>query len=154
HELWRQILFRRIDVRQIWILDPNRLHPQANIKNVLVILVMVQAVSYLDSCSVDRWMMSLFPPAFSICVMLGVVATFVTYLGTRSRMTRASVAGALLFALAVAGMLDYEVEISSMSEWYPSAGEQFLRQFMPARTSRYPGSKVTDLEVFQRATSR
>ena len=153
HELWRQLLSRRFDLRHIRDLDPNRLDPHANIKNILVIVVMLQIVSHLDFYFVERWMMSLFPPAFSICVMLGVVATFATYLGTRSRTTRAVVVCALLFVLAVAGMLDYEVEISSLGDWYPTPGQQIVRQIVPTRGARYPGSRVTDLEVFQRATS-
>jgi hypothetical protein len=153
HELLRQLLSRRIDLRQIRELDPNRLDPHANMKNILVIVVMIQAISYLDFYSVERWMMSLFPPAFSICVMLGVVATIATYLGTRSRTTRAVVVCALLFVLAIAGMLDYEVEISSLADWYPTPGQQLVRQIVPAAAPRYPGTGVTDLEVFQRGTS-
>jgi hypothetical protein len=152
HELWRQLLLRRIDLRQIRDLDPDRLDPHANIKNILVIVVILQVISYLDSYFVERWMMTLFPPAFSICVMLGVVATIATYLGTRSRTTRAVVVCAMLFVLALAGMLDYEVEISSMGDWYPTPGDQLVRQIVPSRGPRYPGSRVTDLEVFQRAT--
>ena len=82
---------------------------------------MIQAVSYLDFYSADRWMMSLFPPAFSICVMLGVVATFATYLGTRSRTTRSRSCARCSLLIALAGMLDYEVEISSLGELVPVA---------------------------------
>ena len=48
HELWRQICERRIDFRQIVDLDPDRLDPHANTKNILVIVAVVLSASYLD----------------------------------------------------------------------------------------------------------
>lgn len=53
HELWRQLWSGKMDLRHIRDLDPNRLDPHANIKNILVIIVMIQAVSYLDFYSVE-----------------------------------------------------------------------------------------------------
>src|SRR5262249_43549129 len=103
--------------------------------------------------SVERWMMSLFPPAFSICVMLGVVATFVTYLGTRSRTTRATVVCTLLLLLALVGMLDYEVEISTLADWYPSPQAQLLSNLALAGSPHDPRGRVTDLVQFQKDTS-
>ena len=153
HELWRQIVSRRIDLRQIRDLDPNRLDPHANIKNILVIVVLIQAVSYVDFYSADRWMMSLFPPAFSICVMLGVVATFATYLGTRSRTARAAVVCTILLLIALVGMLDYEVEISSLGEWYPSPQSQLLSKLAIKRSAQDSGGKLSSLELFQKSTS-
>ena len=153
HELWRQIVSRRIDLRQIRDLDPNRLDPHANIKNILVIVVLIQAASYVDFYSADRWMMSLFPPAFSICVMLGVVATFATYLGTRSRTARAAVVCTILLLIALVGMLDYEVEISSLGEWYPSPQSQLLSKLAIKRSAQDSGGKLSSLELFQKSTS-
>ncbi len=153
HELWRQVVRGKIDFRLIYNLDPNRLDPHANIKNILVILAVIQLISYLDFYSADRWLLSLFSPVFSVCVMLGVVATFTTYLGTRSRTTRLVVASSLLLLVALAGMLDYEVEIRGLHDWYPSAKQQILFDLATVGPDANRGGKVRKLEQFQRTTS-
>ena len=152
HELWRQVTRGKIDLRQIRDLDPNRLDPHANIKNILVILIMIQLISYLDQYSIDRWLRSLFPPAFSICVLFGLVATYATYLGTRSRRTRTLVVCAFLCILALAGMLDYEVEIRNLHDLYPSAHKQLVYNLAPEGSLAGTYGAVTSLEKYQRKT--
>ena len=152
HELWRQLWEGRLDLGQVCNLDPDRLDPHANTKNILVIIAVIWATSYLDQLLGLNWMRSLFPPAFSICVMMGVVATFTTYLGTRSWTIRAITAASILALVAAAGMLDYEVEIRDLHSFYPSASLQIFRQLGLDAADGSHGGHVASLELYQRST--
>ncbi len=63
HELWRQLSRRSFDLQQIRSLDPNRLDPHANTKNILIIVGVLLAVSYIEEYLGLNWMRLLFPPA-------------------------------------------------------------------------------------------
>src|SRR5262249_24968635 len=143
-------------------LDPDRLDPHANTKNILVIVAVPFLVSYVEEfleyfqlvSNPDRlhWIKLVFSPAFSICVMLGVVATFTTFLGTKPWPTRIAVVSALVALVAVAGMLDYEVEVRELHRWYPSAAEQIRLHLGPEATAPPSHEEVADLVNFQRRT--
>jgi hypothetical protein len=150
HELWQQLLRGRIDFRQVVDLDPNRLDPHANTKNILLIIAVIMLVSYVDEYIGGNWIRSLFPPAFSICVMLGVIATFATFLGARRWSTRIAILSAMLVLAAAAGLLEYEVEIRDLHPWYPSAFAQLRHQFSSAEYAKGTGGDVKSLEDYQR----
>ena len=63
-------------------------HPNANTGNILIIVTLVVLFSHVDQYVGAKVAMSPFPPAFSICVTLGVIATFATLLSTRTWFTR------------------------------------------------------------------
>ena len=94
--------------------------------------------------------MSPFPPAFSICVMFGVLATFATFLSTRTWFTRIVSISFLLVLVAASGLLDYDVEIRDLHSWYPSALAQLRRRVSPDPATPPSYSRVTNLESFQR----
>ena len=144
HEFWRQLRERRLDFRRIKNLNPDRLDPHANTKNIMVMIAVILSASYLDEYFGGYGMRSLFPPAFSICVMLGLVATFATFLGTRSTTTRVAFVSALLALVATAGLLDYEVEVRDLHHWYPSALAQLRRRlfFDPSAPRRAEPSRA------------
>ncbi len=151
HEFWRQLLNRRFDLRQIVDLHPDRLDPHANIKNILVIVVFILAGSYFDQYFDGNRIKSLFPAAFSICVMLGVVATFVTYLGTRTRTTRVVVVSTLVALVAAAGCLRYEVEVRDLDPWYPSALAQLQDRLLLRAKRATAGGPARSLEAYQKS---
>ena len=82
--------------------------------------------------------MSPFPPAFSICVMFGVLATLATFLSTRARFTRIVSITGLLALVATGGLLDYDVEMRDLHSWYPSALAQLARRVAIHRSDRRP----------------
>ena len=127
--------------------------PHADTKNIMVIITAVFATSYLDQLLGLHWMRWLFPPAFSICVMLGMIATFAAFLGTRSWNTRLVVAASILAVVAAAGLLDYEVEIRDLHSWYPSAAAQLRSQIGLETAKDSARGKVASLASFQRTTS-
>ena len=106
--------------------------------------------SHLDQYVGAKMAMAPFPPAFSICVMFGVPATFATFLSTRTWFTRIVSISCLLVLVAAAGLLDYDVELRDLDSWYPSAREQLGAGFRldPSNPPSY--SRVTHLESFQR----
>lgn len=146
HELWRQIVERRFDFRQIIGLDRERLDPYANLKNIVLIITAVFLVSYAQR----DLMMRLFPPAFSICVVLGVVATVATWLDTRSWPTRLVIGTVVLGLLAVAGMIDYEVVLKDLERYYPTPTDQLWRKVVADDQKPYASGNVKDLESYQR----
>ncbi len=150
HELLRQLASRRFQFREVLDLDPNRLDPNANTKNIVIIVAILVAASFLEQFVGHELMHAIIPPAFSICVMLGVVATFVTYLGTRRWSARIAVAVVLLAFVAAAGMLSYEVEIRDLHALYPSAFDQIRDQFVLASPAGTPRAGVVNLERFQK----
>jgi hypothetical protein len=152
HEFWRQLVHGRIDFRQLVDLDPNRLDPHANTKNILLIIALIVSASYLDQYVGGDWLRSLFPPAFSICVMLGVVATFATYLGARPWSARVLILTTLAVLAAAGGLLDYEVEIRDLHRWYPSAFAQLRRQLSLDQNATFADGYVKSLEAYQRTT--
>ena len=152
HELCRQLSRGSFDFQQVRSLEPNRLDPNANIKNILMIVGVLFAVSYVEEFGLN-WMRWLFPPAFCICVMLGVVATFATFLSMRSWCMQVTVVSVLLVLLALAGMLEYEVEIYDLHHLYPSAYQQLRRRLSLRESPPITKSGVVSLENFQRGTS-
>ena len=117
-----------------------------------MIVAVVVSASYLDQYFGGYRMRSLFPPAFSICVMLGVVATFATYLGTRSTTTRITVVSALLAVVAAAGLLDYEVEVRDLHSLVPiRACTASSPTLFRCRTQPRPADDVISLEAHQRS---
>ena len=63
------------------------------------------------------------------------------------------VVSTVLALLALAGMLDYEVEIRDIHDRYPSAYQQLRRRLSPRGTTGLPQRGVVSLEDFQRGTS-
>ena len=64
HEFWRQLLSRQFDLRQIIDLHPDRLDPHANVKNILVIVVLIMVASMLTSISTEIASRRCLPPPF------------------------------------------------------------------------------------------
>ena len=151
HEFWRQLLSRQFDLRQIIDLHPDRLDPHANVKNILVIVVLIMVASYVDQYFDGNRIKALFTAAFSICVMLGVVATFVTYLGTRARTTRVVVVSTLVALVAAAGCLRYEVEVRDLDPWYPSALAQLQDRLLLRPKRATSGGPARSLEAYQKS---
>ncbi len=131
HELWRQVVSRQFQLQQVLDLAPDRLDPHANAKNILVIVGVLLAASFLEPLVGHDRMHRIIPPAFSICVMLGVVATFTTYLGMKRWPARIAVVFVMLALMAATGTLSYEVEVRDLSAWYPSAFNQLRDQVIP-----------------------
>lgn len=150
HVVWQQLLSRRIDLRQLRDPDPDRLDPHANTKNILIVLVAVFVVSYLAPSGVRRF----FPPAFSLCVLLGVAATTATWLETRSPRMRAAIGVAGLFLVAMAGVLDYEVILDDLRDRYPPAYAQIVRRLVGDGTRPETYAGVYDLASYQRSYRR
>ena len=150
HELWRQILERRIDFRQIVELDPNRLDPHANTKNILLIVAVVMLVSYVDEYIGGDWLRSLFPPGLFHLRHAGRDRDVCNLSRHRTWSTRIAILSALLVLAAAAGLLDYEVEIRDLHPWYPSAVAQLRHQFSSAGYAKKDGGDVKSLEDYQR----
>ncbi len=126
HAVWRQLRNRRLNLRQVLTLEHEGLYPHANVTNVLVILGIVFLGSYLMS----EPMIRLMPPAFSICFLLGVLATLVVWVGTWSFRTKSVVGLVVLVLVAMAGVLDFEVVLRDLSQ----------SQGSPTTTDLYPGT--------------
>ncbi|MGO9918412.1 MAG: hypothetical protein ACLQIB_27405 [Isosphaeraceae bacterium] len=150
HEVWRQLVSRQLQFRAVLDLDPDRLDPHANTKNIVIIVAIVVAASFLEPLVGHEIMHAIIPPVFSICVMLGVVATFVTYLGTRRWSARIVAVVVLLALVAAAGMLSYEVEIRDLHALYPSAFVQIRDQFVLPSPGDAVRAGVVSLERFQK----
>jgi hypothetical protein len=131
---------------------PDRQPPNSNTWNILIIVTLVVLFSHLDQYVGAKMAMAPFPPAFSICVMFGVPATFTTFLSTRTWLTRIVSISCLLVLVAAAGLLDYDVELRDLHSWYPSARAQLARRvsLQPSNPPSY--SQVAHLESFQRNT--
>ena len=158
HEAWRQVVRLQFDSKRVIALDPGRVDPRANVKNIIVIVAVVYALSYADQSAGHRYMRALSPPAFSLCVMLGVVSTFVTWLGTSRPRTQFAIVGVLALAVAVAGLLDYEVELRDLYDRYPSAYDQSRRQVLRGfgKEESVPRgySHVQNLTPYQKSADR
>ena len=150
HEAWRAVT-RRSTFRSVIFLDSGRLDPHANVKNILIIVVGLYVLTYLVTNTLDpvRYhLVSHVPAAFSICILLGVIATATTWFVTRSRLVRWSLVIGVVLLVSLVGALDYEVEIRELAGRYPSAREQFARHLSPEdsipasyRAARGRGSK-------------
>ncbi|WP_165072890.1 hypothetical protein [Paludisphaera rhizosphaerae] len=154
HELWHALKrwARREDPAwwTVWRLDRDRLDAHANMRNLFLVLSAVFLIPYwVAGPDVLR---SRFPAAFSLCTALGLLATTVTWLGTRPLRWRVGIAAATAMLLSLVGSLDYEVRLDDLSDRYPGTLEQFARQLsvqggMPAS---YTG--IVDLQGFERRT--
>jgi hypothetical protein len=151
HALVMHLLRGQLNLRRLVGLDPERRQPNTNTWNILVIVTAVVLFSHLDQYVGAQVAMSPFPPAFSICVMFGVLATFATFLSTRTWFTRIISISVLVVLVAASGLLDYDVEIRDLHSWYPSAVAQLGRRVSsdPAIPPSY--ARVTNLESFQRS---
>ena len=121
HALVMHLASGQIHLRKLVGLDATGRQPNTNTWNILVIVTAVVLFSHLDQYVGAKVAMSPFPPAFSICVMFGVLATFATFLSTRTWFTRIVSISVLVMLVAASGLLDYDVEIRDLHSWYPSA---------------------------------
>jgi hypothetical protein len=146
HVLW-QIVRRRSTWNELLSLDPDRLDAHANTKNALIIMIAL----FLLSLPVPKErFMRYFPPAFSICVVFTVVATFAIWVGTKSWATRWTIAGVMLALLALAGALDYEVRLDDLEAWYPSTAQQLGRRLDPRHARPKDYGSVVSLADYQK----
>jgi len=154
NELRRQVIRGRVDLDQLWRLDSDRLDPEGNAKNMLIIVGLLYLVAWAFPGATQR----LFPPAFSLCILLGVLATFSVWLGVRQhRKSRVIAAVAILTLVAASGMLDYDVVIRELAgkvpgspDLYPPLSEQY-RYHLSLSESKPRYSKVVDLTRFQKS---
>lgn len=155
NELRRQVLRGRIDFKQLWRLDPNHLDPEGNAKNILIIV----AILYLLAWVFPGTTQTLLPPAFSLCILLGVALTLLTWLGMRrnwrSRLIASCVA---LCMIAASGMLDYDVVIRDLAGGFPGSpdlyatpSEQYRYHISMSSSKPTSYGKVVDLTDFQKA---
>jgi hypothetical protein len=149
HEFWRQLVSRQFHFGRTFDLDPNRIDPRANTRNLLIIVAFLLAASSLESVVGHSLMHRIIPPAFSICVMLGVVATLTVYLATRTWGERCVLGGTVLALIALAGTLRYEVECRDLAAWYPSAFHQIRDQIIPPPPDAPLRAGLVSLERFQ-----
>jgi hypothetical protein len=149
NEFWRFVC-RRSDFAEVFSLDPARIDPHSNTKNILVLVTTVFLISYLDESIGFHLMRWLFPAAFSICVVLGVLATAATWVAMQAWPTRIALGSTVVALLAAAGTLDYEVEFRDLADRYPSWHDQLRRWLGPAggQPARYKG--IVNLAAFQR----
>ena len=142
HELWRQLICGKIDLRQIRDLDPNRLDPHANIKNILVIVVLIQA----DLVSRFLLRRPVDDVAFSARVLdlrdarrRGNLRDLPGHTFENDAYSRSSARSCCCSRSA--GMLDYEVEISQPGRrGIPRPSEQLLQNLAARRVSPLVGS--------------
>ncbi|AMV40717.1 hypothetical protein [Planctomyces sp. SH-PL62] len=146
HEAWR-VVTRRAPFGSAWRVERDRLDPHANMKNLVIVLTVVFVLSYYDEAS-SRW---LFPAAFSMCIVLGVLATALTWLGTRSWGVRLAVGLTLFALLAAGGALDYEVRLRGFEDLYPSSFQQYRRRLASVESKPPWYHGVKDLQEAQRA---
>ncbi len=80
-------------------------------------LQVILGIVFLGFLSDERsTMIRLMPPAFSICFLLGVLATLVVWVGTWSFRTKSVVGLVVLALVAMAGVLDFEVVLRDLSQ--------------------------------------
>ncbi|MDB5351398.1 MAG: hypothetical protein JWN86_2645 [Planctomycetota bacterium] len=147
HARWQK-LRKRLPASVLAVdLDPDHLDPHANMKNILLIITCIFLTSYLA----PHRMRQISPPAFSICVVLGVVATFATWLSMMRLRARLAFVGVVALLLAISGGLEYEVELDDLEDWYPSAGQQLTRRLASDRQRPAGYGRVVDLADHQRS---
>jgi len=154
NEARRQVLRGRLDLRQLWRLDPDHLDPEGNAKNILIIV----AILYLLAWVFPRTTQTLFPPAFSLCILLGVVLTLLVWLGMRRNWrSRLIAAGVTLCLIAASGMLDYDVVIRDLAGKFPGSpnlyatpAEQYGYHISMSSSKPRSYGKVVDLTEFQK----
>jgi hypothetical protein len=155
NELRRQTLRWEFDPRQLWRLDADRLDPGGNAKNMLIIVGLLYLAAWTFR-SATQW---LFPPALSLCILLGVLATAVVWLGVRGHWkSRATVAVITLVLVAASGMLDYDVVVRDLAgktpgspNLYPTVGEQYRYHLSLSESKPDSYGEVVDLADFQRS---
>ncbi|WP_165251314.1 hypothetical protein [Paludisphaera soli] len=155
NELRRQLIHRRIDFAQLWRLDSDRLDPEGNAKNMLIIVGILYLVAWIFPGTTQR----IFPPAFSLCILLGVLTTFVVWLGVRQhRKSRVIAAVSIVTLVAASGMLDYDVEVRDLAgvtpgspDLYPPLREQYRYHLSLSQSKPESYGKVVDLTKFQKS---
>ncbi|WP_337173291.1 hypothetical protein [Paludisphaera sp.] len=155
NELRRQALRREFDARQLWRLDAERLDPGGNAKNMLIIVGLLYLAAWTFPTATQR----LFPPAFSLCILMGVMATSLVWLGVRGHWkSRLILAGIVLALVAASGTLDYDVVVRDLAgvtpgspDLYPSVGEQARYHLSLSESKPDPYGKVVDLADYQRS---
>jgi len=155
NELRRHALRGRLDFRQLWRLDPNHLDPEGNAKNILIIVGLLYLLAWLFPWTTQ----TLLPPAFSLCILLGVALTLVVWLGMRRNWrSRLIAAGVALCLIAASGMLDYDVVIRDLAGKFPGApnlyatpAEQYRYHISMSSSKPRSYGKVVDLTRFQKA---
>ncbi|AMV37803.1 hypothetical protein [Planctomyces sp. SH-PL62] len=155
NELRRQALGRRLDLGQLWRLDSDRLDPEGNAKNMLIIVGILYLVAWVFPNATQR----MFPPAFSLCILLGVLATFSVWLGVRQhRKSRVIAAVAVLTLVAGSGMLDYDVVVRDLAgktpgapDLYPTVLEQYRYHLSLSQSKPRTYGEVVDLAKFQKS---
>lgn len=155
NELRRQAMRREFDLGHLWRLDAERLDPGGNAKNMLIIVGLL----YLAAWTFPVATQSLFPPAFSLCILMGVLATFVVWLGVRGHWkSRAIAAGFMLALVATSGMLDYDVVVRDLAgrepgapNLYPPLYEQFRYHLSQSASKPTAYGEVVDLAEFQKS---
>lgn len=155
NELRRQAMRRELDVKHLWRLDAERLDPGGNAKNMLIIVGLLYLAAWTFPGATQR----LFPPAFSLCILMGVLATFVVWLGVRGHWkSRAIAAGVVLVLVAASGMLDYDVVVRDLAgrspgspNLYATLGEQYRYHLSLSGSKPASYGEVVDLAEFQKS---
>lgn len=156
NELRRQVLTRRFDPGLLWRLDADRLDPEGHARNMLIIVGLLYLATWLFPLATQR----LFPPAFSLCILLGVIATLVVWLGMRGHWkSRALAAAVVLVLVAASGMLDYDVVIRDLAgrtpgapSLYPRPSEQYRYHLSLSESKPTTYGRVVDLTEFQKSS--
>jgi hypothetical protein len=152
NELRRQIGRGRLNLEVLWTLDARRLDPEGNAKNMLTIVAFLYILAWL----LPTQTRALFPPAFSLCILLGVSMTIIVWLGMKRHWRSRLIAASTVLALvAASGMLDYDVVLRDLAgkgggpNLYPSPLEQF-RYHLGGDEAKPPSyAMVKDLAKFQ-----
>lgn len=145
--LWQQFISGRLDVKPLVNLAPYKLDANANVKNILLLVGSGFVITWIPIRGFWIW---LFPPAFSICVLLGLIATFTVWAATWEPRVRVAAALLILGLMTCSGGLDYEVELKDLKGWYPSALDQIRHQFDVPETSLPTYAKIKSLRDYQK----
>jgi len=155
NELRRQVLSRRFDLGHLWRLDADRLDPEGHARNMLIIVGLLYLAAWAFPDATRR----LFPPAFSLCILLGVIATAVVWLGMRGHWkSRAIAAAVVLVLVAASGMLDYDVVIRDLAgrtpgapSLYPRPSDQYRHHLSLSGSKPASYARVVGLTEFQKS---
>jgi len=93
--------------------------------NPVLLVSLLYAISYLDQITGFGLLRHVLPAGVSLCVLLGVVASLLVWLQSRSPKTKTAIILGLLGLMTLTGARDYKVPCRDLSAYYPTSLEQY-----------------------------